>query len=66
MRSFTLTVDGEDSKEFKRIEFDAHDLTRAFHLLERESAGKTAILWEGETRLATLKRTPIGVWQLSS
>lgn len=66
MRSFTLTVAGESADEAKRIEFNDYDLTRVFFLLEREPAGRTAILWEGDRHVATLRRTRIGGWQLAS
>ena len=66
MRSFTLTLDGDGLDDSKRIEFDAYDPASAFLILERERAGKTAILWEGEKRLGTLRRTKVGGWQLSA
>ncbi|MBO9576142.1 MAG: hypothetical protein J7494_10425 [Sphingobium sp.] len=67
MRSFIITLDGEELGDSKRIEFDAPDPASAFSILEREPLGKTAILWEGEKRLGTLRRTRIGGgWQLSA
>ena len=66
MRSFTITFDGEGPDESKRIEFDAYDPVSAFSILEREAAGRKAILWEGDKRLGTLMRTNIGGWQLSA
>ncbi len=66
MRSFTIILDGESLGEPKRIQFDASDPGRAFDLLECEAIGRTAILLEGEKRLASLRRTQSGGWQLNS
>jgi hypothetical protein len=66
MRSFTLTLIDAGTTEPKRIDFRAYDPVRAFDILEAESVGQAAILWEGEKRVATLRRTNAGAWQLSA
>ena len=66
MRSFKLTLTGGEYIEPKNIEFRAPDPLRAFDILEWEAVGRTAILWEGEKRLATLRRTHAGGWQLTA
>lgn len=65
MAYFTLTLDDDGLGMPKRIEFTAPDAGQAFHILEREVSGRTAILWEGRRRLGTLERTDAGVWQLA-
>jgi len=66
MRSFTLTLIDAGTTEPKRIDFRAYAPDHAFHILEREAVGQSAILWEGETRLATLRRTRAGGWQINA
>lgn len=66
MASFTLTLDDDGLGEPKRIEFTAPDPGEAFLILERETSGRTAVLWQGQKRLGTLQRTHAGVWQLAN
>jgi hypothetical protein len=66
MRSFTLTLIDAGIAEPKRIDFHALEADHAFHILEREAVGQAAILWEGEKRLATLRRTTAGGWQINA
>lgn len=65
MPLFALTLDADMHGESKRIEFTAEDPCLAFHILERETAGREAVLWQGDRRLAMLQRTEAGVWRLA-
>lgn len=65
MRSFIITLEADEFGESKRIDFDALDPQYAFQLLEREKVGRNAILWEGETRIGSLRRTQVGAWQIA-
>jgi hypothetical protein len=66
MRSFTLTLIEGGTSDPKRIDFRAYDPVHAFDILETEAVGQTAILWEGEKRLATMKRSSAGAWRLTA
>ena len=63
MRSFTIAFDGGDHEDSRKIEFEADDAGRAFFILEREGAGKTATLLEEGRSLGILRRAPSGFWQ---
>ena len=65
MRSFTLTLIEAGTAEPKRIDFRAYDPVQAFDILESQAIGQAAILWEGDKRVATLRRTCAGAWQVS-
>lgn len=66
MRSFILVFDPDDHGDTKRIAFDALDPHYAFQLLERERIGRLAVIFEGEKRLGSLKRTRDGAWQIGN
>jgi len=66
MRTYTLTLIDTGTTEPKRFDFRSYDPVPAFEILEEEAVGQKAILWEGERRLATLKRTSAGGWQVTA
>jgi hypothetical protein len=63
MRSFTIAFEGDSPDDSKQIKFEAEDAGRAFFILEREGAGRTATLSEGGRQLGVLRRAPTGFWQ---
>lgn len=63
MRTFTLLLE-EDGNEARRIEFSGHEPREAFALLEGEQAARKATLWESETKLGTIVRTPSDFWEI--
>jgi hypothetical protein len=65
MRSFTLIFDPDEFGYQKRIEFDGPDPAHVFPLLEREEIGRLATIWEGEKRLASVRRTQSGAWHIN-
>jgi hypothetical protein len=65
MRSFTLIFDPDEFGYQKRIEFDGPDPAHVFPLLEREEIGRLATIWEGEKRLASVRRGPSGAWHIN-
>ncbi len=66
MRNFTLTLIEGGTSEPKRIDFRSYDPVLALELLEAEDVGQAAILWEGDRRLVTLRRTSAGGWQVTA
>jgi hypothetical protein len=64
-RTFILKIDHDEVGEARRIEFDGDDPHLAFGIMEREGAGRSATLWEGERMLGKLKRVGQTFWELS-
>jgi hypothetical protein len=64
-RTFILKIDHDEVGEQRRIEFDGDDPHLAFGIMEREGAGRSATLWEGERMLGKLKRVGQTFWELN-
>jgi len=64
-RTFILKIDQDEVSEPRRIEFDGHDPHLAFGIMEREGAGKSATLWEGERMLGKIRRVGQSYWELN-
>jgi hypothetical protein len=65
VRSFTLAFDEDGLGTPKQVSFEAIDPEQAFRIMEREAVGRSAILWEGLTRLGRLRLTEVGFWELT-
>lgn len=56
MKIYTLHFSDDGEGLARRIEFKAEDLTAALIIAHREANRRTAELWEGATKLCTIRR----------
>jgi hypothetical protein len=65
---FTLKIAADRTSEAIHVEFDAEDAAAALIYAHREAGNRSAELWQGDEKLCTIQRTPVGsdeFWQVS-
>ncbi len=64
MPTYSLRFEDDGQGEPKTIRFDGADPHEAFRLLQDEAPAREVSIWEGDKKLAVVRRGGQGVWAL--
>ena len=68
MPIYTIRFADDHAGEAKRVEFIGGDASDALIVVSREAPRRTVGLWEGDTKICSLRRRPVGIddyWVIS-
>jgi hypothetical protein len=60
MPKYTLSFDDDGTAGERHVQFEAHDPAGALRVAQREKRGRSAILWQGDTKLCRLELRATG------
>ena len=61
---YSLRFESGDAGQTERIDFAADDAYQALVIARRESGGRSAELWRGDTRLSTISEISNSFWEI--